>query len=108
MPDVSLILNKASFLNPLFKSLADKIDEVTQILHMAAQPVHSTTEQESEGSPVGEKYQTEPLSTGVVAVSREELVQVDVSRYKIEPPLRLSKRVWNGGVLTEMVFLIWL
>ena len=110
-PDVSLILNKASFLDPRFKSLAhlpatsqeetvdSVIDELTQTLHMAAHPVCSSTEQESEGSPakkkktcleklLGEKFQTEPLSPGVVTVSREELVQVEVSRYKSEPPLQ--------------------
>ena len=69
---------------------------------MVAQSVCSSTEQESEGSPakkkktcleklLGEKFQTEPLSTGVVTVPREELVQVEVSRYKSEPPLWLSK-----------------
>ena len=114
-PNVSLILNKASFLDPRFKSLAhlpatsqeetvdSVIDELTQTLHVVAQPVCSSAEQESEGSPakkkktcleklLGEKFQTEPLSTGVVTVSREELVQVEVSRYKSEPPLRLSKK----------------
>ena len=113
--DKPLILNKASFLDPRFKSLAhlpatsqeetvdSVIDELTQTLHMVAQPVCSSTEQESEGSPakkkktcleklLGEKFQTEPLSTGVVTVSREELVQVEVSQYKSEPPLRLSKK----------------
>ena len=91
-PHVSLILNKASFLHPRFKSLAhlpassqeetvdSVIDELTQTLHMAAQPVYSSTVQEGEGSSakkmkicleklLGEKFQTEPLSTGVVTVS---------------------------------------
>ena len=56
-PNVSLILNKASFLDPRFKSLAhlpatsqeetvdSVIDELTQTLHMVAQPVCSSTEQ---------------------------------------------------------------
>ena len=114
-PDVSLVLNKASFLDPRFKSLAhlpvasqeetvdSVIAELTQTLHVVSQPVHSSTERESDGSPakkkkscleklLGEKFQTEPQSTGVVTVSRDELVQAEVSRYKIEPILRLSKK----------------
>ena len=66
-PDVSLILNKASFLDPRFKSLAhlpassqeetvdSVINELTQTLHMATQPVYSSTEQEGEGSPAEKK-----------------------------------------------------
>ena len=122
--DVSVVLNKASFLDPRFKSLAhlpaasqeeavdSVIAELRESLHMAAQPVSSSTGQESElseGSPtkkkktcleklLGEKFQTEPQSTGVVTVSRDELVQAEVSRYKSEPILRLSKKPlewWN-------------
>ena len=119
--DASVVLNKASFLDPCFKSLAhlpaasqeetvdSVIAELRESLHMAAQPVSSSTGQESEGSPtkkkktcleklLGEKFQTEPQSTGVVTVSRDELVQAEVSRYKSEPILRLSKKPlewWN-------------
>ena len=129
-PDVSLVLNKASFLDPRFKSLAhlpaasqeetvdSVIAELTRTLHMVVQPVHSSSERESDSSParkkccleklLGEKFQTEPQSTGVISVSHDELVQAEVSRYKSEPILWLSKNLWNGGVLANMLFLIWL
>lgn len=90
-PDASLVLNKASFLVPRFKSLAhlpaasqeetvdSVIAELTQTLHMVVQPVHSSSEQESNSSPtkkkccleklLGEKFQTEPQSTGVILQS---------------------------------------
>ena len=105
-PIVSLILKKVSFQDPHFKSwpahlpatsqeetVDSVIDELTQTLHMVAQPVCSSTEQQSEvlllkkrklvwkNNILSEKFQTEPLSTGVVTVSREDLVQVEVSPY---------------------------
>ena len=130
-PDVSLVLNKASFLDPRFKSLAhlpvasqeetvdSVIAELTQTLHMVAQPVHSNTERESDSSPAKRRkaawrnYSVKSfkqnrgqqgwLQSLVMNWCRQRLAVTRANQFSGYP-----KSLWNGRVLTHMLFLIWL